>query len=152
MHVNLNDISQFGNILKKSVDRLKQDTLIFYEQDIYASIGERVWGGGSGTKDIDGKKLPRYNKKYAESHNKTSKTWDLQDTGSLKQSFKPRISEGKIELGFISQEEAQVAQDLEQRADTVIFSPNKKEISRANRKTIKYIISTFEADLKQMLK
>lgn len=150
MSIQLENIDQIGKILNDSINRIKQDSFIFYAQQLLSQTKSRIFGDGA--TDTEGKKLPKYNKKYKELKGKTSNTWNLIDTTSLMKSYDKAIFEGKINIGFTSEKEAQIAEDLEKRADTIIFTPNEKEISFANRTTIKFIISKFEEDFNNILK
>ena len=70
----------------------------------------------AGATDSLGNLLPNYNPGYAKKKGKTSATWDLQDTGSLKLGIQVGFKGDRIVMGFVSNERnLEVEEDLERR-------------------------------------
>lgn len=121
-----------------------------YEGVKYAEkvFKERVFGFGS--KDVTGNKLPTYTPYYAKKKKKSSSTWDLQDSLSLRSSIRP-IAKGKNKnavLQVVDDDQLIIMDSLEQRSGKTIF-----EISPKESKEIKdYVTREILRDIKKAIK
>lgn len=94
--------------------------------------------GGSGVKDIGGKKLSKYSPAYAKKREKAGLQVANKDlifssnTSVIKDNIAVGLSGGKSAMGFVNQEGAKIAGYQEEREKTVIFKLNDSEVANVS--------------------
>ena len=143
---NLDD--SLGRLVKK-LENSKKDYPLYAMNFAKKLFEDRIFTF-RGAEDITGAKLPSYNPGYKKKKGKRASTWDLQDTGDLRDSIQiDNIKPGKhIQLMFNDNDELEKADKIEERTGQTIF-----EISDKEKKAIlKYVADEMLRDIRKIIK